>query len=719
MNFLKLITPKKVKTKTLVSLGSIIGLMIVIPVIIMYSDSISKVQQATKATLANDAAIVKRQLLESQVAQLRLLANTVASIPSVQQHFGEKDRESLLDLTLPLYNKMKKTIDLNVFHFHVPPATSFLRLQKPQKYGDDLSGFRNTVVAVNRTHQEAFGLEVGNAGVSVRAVAPVTYEGQPVGSVEFGSPINDILLTSIKKKVGVDIAFVIPAADTFKYQARTFTKELSPDTFSSLHKVMQAGEEIMVEDKKNGRDILTIYTPMPDYSGKTVGVAIASIDITDKLAAARKSALSIVAIGTLALIAVLIIVFFLFHFQIDQPLKKMNILLEAAGKGDLSLQADTAHIQNVNCSSIMQCGKTECTMYGKSGHCWEEAGSFAREVQCPHILSGEYNSCLECKDCFGKVVLDEFSELNVSIHALITNTRKMVQDIRKNSNELNQSSNDLARVSEQMSSSSADTAQRSETVAVAAEEMSANMGSVAAATEEAAANVNMMTTATEEITSTVGEIQQATDKAKSITGKAVSRAADITATVDELGHSAQDIGKVTETINEISSQTNLLALNATIEAARAGEAGKGFAVVANEIKDLARQTAEATGEIKLRIEGIQNSTSGTVSGIQSIAEIIHEIDKLVSNIANSLDEQASTMTELTSNIQQAGEGIGEVAENVAQSSSVSSEIAGDIAQVNQATEEISGGTSQVKAKADELKEYSASLRTLIEKFNIS
>jgi methyl-accepting chemotaxis protein len=70
-----------------------------------------------------------------------------------------------------------------------------------------------------------------------------------------------------------------------------------------------------------------------------------------------------------------------------------------------------------------------------------------------------------------------------------------------------------------------------------------------------------------------------------------------------------EISKVTETITEISEQTNLLALNATIEAARAGEAGKGFAVVANEIKELAKQTSDATQEIKRKIESVQASTT--------------------------------------------------------------------------------------------------------------
>lgn len=93
-------------------------------------------------------------------------------------------------------------------------------------------------------------------------------------------------------------------------------------------------------------------------------------------------------------------------------------------------------------------------------------------------------------------------------------------------------------------------------------------------------------------------------------------------------------------ITEISEQTNLLALNATIEAARAGEAGKGFAVVANEIKELARQTADATSEIKEQIEGIQGSTSGTVSEIDEILKVINDVNEIVSNIATAVEEQS-------------------------------------------------------------------------------
>jgi methyl-accepting chemotaxis protein len=718
MNFIRKIAPKRVKTKILTALAIILTLMIAVPVTFMYRSSITDVHKSAKMELTNNADRVNRQLLESNAARLRLLAHTVADIPSVQQYFGQRDRTALLGLTMPLYNNMKKIIDLNVFHFHLPPATSFLRLQKPSKHGDDLSSFRHTVLAVNRTHQDAFGLEVGKAGVSVRAVVPVNYEGRPVGSVEFGAPINDTLLKIIKEKIGVDNGFIIPDGNGFKYQARTLSSPLPAEIHPLLRKVMQDNKQTLVKQSKDGRAIMAIYTPMPDYSGKVVGVTCVPLDITGRIATAKKSALTIVGIGALALITVLSLIFFLFHSLIDKPLRAVCKILDAAAAGDLRQHTEISNIAGINCSEIMKCGNTDCSMYGKTGYCWEEAGSASMHVQCPHILSGEYKSCSECKDCYGAVVQNEFSELSVSTHAFISNTSQMIENIQKNTNDLNQSSDSLTQVAEQMNSKVTDTARRSEGVAAATEEMSGNMGSVAAATEEAAANVNMMTTATEEIGSTVGEIRQSTAKAKDITDQAVKEAVDISAKVDELGNSAQDIGKVTETINEISSQTNLLALNATIEAARAGEAGKGFAVVANEIKDLAKQTAEATGEIKQRIEGIQNSTNVTVVGIKTITEIINEIDEIVSNIATALDEQAGTMTELTTNIQQAGEGIGEVAENVAQSSSVSQEIASDITQVNQATGEISEGTGQVREKADELKKLAENLRALIEKFNI-
>jgi methyl-accepting chemotaxis protein len=90
----------------------------------------------------------------------------------------------------------------------------------------------------------------------------------------------------------------------------------------------------------------------------------------------------------------------------------------------------------------------------------------------------------------------------------------------------------------------------------------------------------------------------------------------------------------------IADQTNLLALNATIEAARAGELGKGFAVVASEVKDLARETANATQRVSDQIAGIQANSRSVTSGIHATSEIIGQLDAVQARIGNVLEEQA-------------------------------------------------------------------------------
>jgi methyl-accepting chemotaxis protein len=154
-------------------------------------------------------------------------------------------------------------------------------------------------------------------------------------------------------------------------------------------------------------------------------------------------------------------------------------------------------------------------------------------------------------------------------------------------------------------------------VATSAEEMSANLNNVAAAMEAVFHQYQpWLPRAAEEMTATINEIAQNAEKAGAISDQAVDKAGETSGQMEGLGQAAEGIGKVVETITEISEQVNLLALNATIEAARAGEAGKGFAVVANEIKELAKQTSTATLEIKEKIANIQGSTDGAVKGHQ-------------------------------------------------------------------------------------------------------
>ena len=311
---------------------------------------------------------------------------------------------------------------------------------------------------------------------------------------------------------------------------------------------------------------------------------------------------------------------------------------------------------------------------------------------------------------------DEIGILAQSLNEMAKNLRKMITDVREGVESVDDSSNQLAAISNQMQAGSENTATRSGQVAAAAEEMSTNQNTVAAAMEQASVNVNMVATATEEMNATIGEIARNSNNAKEITTQAVSKSESASQRVDELGRAANEINKVTEVITEISEQTNLLALNATIEAARAGEAGKGFAVVANEIKDLAKQTAQATLDIKTKIQGIQEATGITVTEINDIQSVISNIDQIVSTIAAAIEEQTATTREIAENVSQASTGITEVNENVAQSSTVAGEIANDIAEVSNSANEMNQASSRVNESAKDLSGIALNLKNMIAKF---
>jgi methyl-accepting chemotaxis protein len=176
--------------------------------------------------------------------------------------------------------------------------------------------------------------------------------------------------------------------------------------------------------------------------------------------------------------------------------------------------------------------------------------------------------------------------------------------------------------------------------------MSTNIASVAAGMEQTTSNLAHVSSATEHLTSMIGEIAQDSEKARRITKNATDQTLQVTEKINQLGRAAREIGKVTETIAQISSQTNLLALNATIEAARAGVAGKGFAVVATEIKALAQQTAAATEDIKTRIGGVQTATAMGIAEIGKVSQVISEVNAIVISIAAAIEEQSSATKEI-------------------------------------------------------------------------
>jgi len=317
---------------------------------------------------------------------------------------------------------------------------------------------------------------------------------------------------------------------------------------------------------------------------------------------------------------------------------------------------------------------------------------------------------LQQNDAIGKLslTLTDYSHHNaLSMHR-----------IQAVSSTMTRSAASLNALSETMGTSAKNVSEKSRSVASAGQQMDANMQSIAAASEEASVNVNMVAAAAEEMSATVEAIAAKADDAIGITEEAVDESSKVEESVRELGQAAQEISKVTETINEIADQTNLLALNATIEAARAGEAGKGFAVVANEIKELAKQTTDATQEIKHRIDGVQHSSEQTITVINNINTTISKTNEIVLSMATAVQEQAGASKEIAENVAQASTGIQEVNENLAQISIANGEIIQDIAQIDADSDQVEINCLDVREQAQELGSNETLLRRILSGYTV-
>ncbi len=218
---------------------------------------------------------------------------------------------------------------------------------------------------------------------------------------------------------------------------------------------------------------------------------------------------------------------------------------------------------------------------------------------------------------------------------------------------------------------------------------------VASAAEEASTGVQTVASAADELTASIHEISRQVAQSAQITGKAVADAHRTDGIVRALSEGAEKIGQVVGLISDIAGQTNLLALNATIEAARAGDAGKGFAVVASEVKNLATQTAKATGEIGTQISQIQTATKEAVEAIRDIAATITEVSTIAASIASAVEEQGAATAEIARNVQQTAHATQEVTTN--------------ISGVSQSANETGAGASQVLSAAGDLSKQSEQL----------
>jgi len=285
---------------------------------------------------------------------------------------------------------------------------------------------------------------------------------------------------------------------------------------------------------------------------------------------------------------------------------------------------------------------------------------------------------------------DEVGRMARDTNATVEALAGLVRGLAANARTVAFTSDEINETGTRIEQQARATLSRADAVAVTAAE-------VADSASAAAAGAEQMTTSIHEIASSAAE-------AVRVGAQAVAGAERTNVQVQDLGASSQQIGDVLALISSIAEQTNLLALNATIEAARAGAAGKGFAVVATEVKELAHQTASATGDIDRKVTAIQDGTGAAVSAIAEITEIVNSVNVHQTTIAGAVEEQTATTGEISRSVTAAAAGAAHIAETI-----------GTVAESARST---ASAADQAKHAAGKLAELSDELSDLVARFRV-
>ncbi|GLR63286.1 methyl-accepting chemotaxis protein [Marinospirillum insulare] len=311
----------------------VLGIGILLP---LQLNNMDKLMLRTEQDALNRLHQAALDEINNQQSQALHLAAAIASQPDVQRNFAAQNRAVLEDELLPVFENLQQMAGIEQMQFHLPPATSFLRLHKPAKYGDDLSSFRHTVVETNRNKNSVSGIESGVAGIGIRGVVPVTWQGRHYGSLEFGLSLRQAYADAFKASQKADMVIYQATDKGFEQLVSTWQgQELIP--VKDFNQVMQ-GKTLSTRTAQDGHDIAVLAAPLKDYSGNTIGVMAIYADRSASVAAFKSAIATTSTVSLLILLAGLLVSWLLARRGIISPIKRLNLALQNISEGDQDLR---------------------------------------------------------------------------------------------------------------------------------------------------------------------------------------------------------------------------------------------------------------------------------------------------------------------------------------------------------------------------------------------
>lgn len=610
--------------KITLAMASTIGLVVAVLIATSLSSMSKLIEEAERSALDAHLQAIRNEIA-AQSRMSETMSALVANMPIVQDKFEHGDRKALAELFVPGMKSLMQDYGVEQFQFHTPPATSWLRVHKPEKFGDDLSSLRQTVVATNRNQKPTRGLENGVAGLGIRGMTPIASSGgKHLGSVEFGMSFGQSFFDNFKRLNGVDAALIVVDKDGLKLLANTLDKEslLAPEQL----KAALAGETQLSHREIKGVPYAIYAASIPDFSGNPVGVVQLAMDSSRYQAMLSSSRSTALLIGLVAL-ALGVLLAMAIARQLAGRIQELVVGVNRVAQGDLSVEIPVS-------------GSDEIA----------ELAQATREMRAKlHAMASEVRDN-------ARRVLAAAQEITGAVESQAATSTEMsssVAEITSTMEELSASSTQIADYSKSVVTQANQTLDGSRTGSESMQSVLGRMNDIRADNQESLREILELGIKSKQISKVMEIINAVADQTKLIAfnaaleassaGDAGKRFSVVASEIRRLADSVtESTGEIEGKINEIQSAINRLVLtsekgskgvesglNASTDTAeRLGgivEAARQTTTAAQQISLSTLQQKTASGQVVVALREIVTASSHTAQSITRISQVSREM----------------------------------------------------------------------------------------------
>ena len=631
--------PGTLRARLLIAVLSTVTLIAGTAAVMFFVTATRQLDQVAASRLeAFDRSLADR--LEQVARDLGLALELLVADRTVIEHFAARDRQGLLDRLLPLYtDRLREQYDLTQLHFHLAPATSFLRLHRPEQFGDDLSTWRSSLVLANRSRRPVSGLEVTRSGPGLKVIRPIFWRAEHIGSVEFAT-VLDRTLKHLGRSLGASYALGIDqetwsrarCGDLLTPIARRGGVVFYHASEPWLPRMLAGSSDVHAAPRVirwEGRSIAARSLPIKEYTGRVVGEILAVVDMSAQARDLRKQlAVSLAMVG-LASLGVALAMRGYLQKALARPLEECVRVAEVVSDGNL---------RDLGAGVSRRVGGWRSEEIDRLIDAFDRMVSYLRGMSeaATAMADGRFDDRVTPRtdsDLFGNALSRMQTKLRRTIDSIQASTSSVssaVDSLATAADQIAVGAGEQSAATEETSASISETAAQSEQVAVLAAKLEQSVDDARAeltsvgrditrlvdhsaaarsAADRAATRAQQMFELSAALESRIDVVIEAAARAGQ---DAQAGSEQMQALLTGVIASGREIGGLVSTIAALADQTHLLAINAAIQAERGGARGKGFAVVAQSIRSVAERTKDILGKVSATAGAVADQTADGV-----------------------------------------------------------------------------------------------------------